>query len=68
MLSLKEQQKVKDVLRQLNVRDDINMAFILDLIINSNKDISILSDKLDQVLRNQRNLADELETVLRKIG
>ncbi|WP_267910371.1 hypothetical protein [Mariniplasma anaerobium] len=44
------------------------MAFILDLIINSNKDISILSDKLDQVLRNQRNLADELETVLRKIG
>jgi hypothetical protein len=68
MLSLEEKRKIKDVLTQLNVREDINMAYFLNLIVKIDKEVSGLSEQIDRVLRTQKVLAEKLDALSQRIG
>lgn len=67
MLNYDDKTKLKDVLSSLGVRADINMAYFLDSIIDSNKKIKSLESEVSDVLRNQKILEDKLNQILNRL-
>ena len=72
MLDLHEKQKVKEllqeVLRDLNVNPSINIAYFLNAIDESNKDIKALKSSVQRMMQQQAVIEQKLDLILRRIG
>lgn len=69
MLTLAEKNKVKDVLAEgLNIRRDINLAFFLDSINNTNQKVNEMNSKINQILSNQRYLDQKLDIIVSRLN
>ena len=72
MLDLHEKQKVKEllqeVLKDLNVNPSINMAYFLNVIDESNKDIKALKSSVQRMMQQQAIIEQKLDLILRRIG
>ena len=68
MLSLDEKKKVKDIIEEgLGIRRDINFAFFLNEINNTNKNVETIKSQITQIICNQRNLETKLDRIIRML-
>ena len=68
MLTLEEKRKVKDVLSALNVNPNINLAYFLNAIDNSNNNINSIKMLLNTIEYNQRLLDQKLDRIINLIA
>ena len=68
MLSLDEKKKVKDIIEEgLGIKRDINFAFFLNEINNTNKNVETIKSQITQIICNQRNLETKLDRIIRML-
>lgn len=68
MLSLDEKKRVKDIIEEgLGIRRDINFAFFLNEINNTNKNVETIKSQITQIICNQRNLETKLDKIIRML-
>ena len=68
MLSVDEKKKVKDIIEEgLGIRRDINLAFFLNEINNTNKNVETIKSQITQIIYNQRNLEIKLDKIIRML-
>lgn len=68
MLSLDEKKRVKDIIEEgLGIRRDINFAFFLNEINNTNKNVETIKSQITQIICNQRNLETKLDRIIRML-
>lgn len=68
MLSIDEKKKVKDIIEEgLGIRRDINFAFFLNEINNTNKNVETIKSQITQIICNQRNLETKLDKIIRML-
>ena len=72
MLDFNEKNKIRDVLKEvlidLNVNSNINMAYFLNSIDNTNKKINELESRLQMIQQNQVIINQKLDMIMRKIS
>ena len=68
MLSIDEKKRVKDIIEEgLGIRRDINFAFFLNEINNTNKNVETIKSQITQIICNQRNLETKLDRIIRML-
>lgn len=68
MLTIDEKNKVKDVIQYgLGIRRDINLAYFLKAIEETNDDVKNLKSQIDRIIYNQRILDDKLDKIIRML-
>lgn len=72
MLNYDEKQKIKEFLQEvlidLNVNPRINIAYFLNSIEDTNKEIKSLESKLQIIMQNQALIDQKLDIIMRKLG
>ena len=69
MLSLEEKRHIKEILSNgLNLNPNINFAYFLNAIDDTNSKTKELESKLQRVEYNQRLLNDKLDMILRLLN
>ena len=56
------------MLKDLNVNPSINMAYFLNAIDESNKDIKALKSSVQRMMQQQAIIEQKLDLILRRIG
>ena len=65
MLSYDEKKKIKEILSDgLNIRNDINFPFYLDVISESNKKIKNIESSINTIIYNQRVLDEKMNKLI----
>lgn len=68
MLSLDEKKRVKDIIEEgLGIRRDINFAFFLNEINDTNKNVETIKSQITQIICNQRDLETKLDRIIRML-
>jgi len=68
MLNYEEKKKIADILRELNINPDLNFAYFLDEIDETNEKVKSIESRLQQIIYNQKNIEKKLDLIIRKIG
>ena len=72
MLNYDEKLKIKEYLQEvlidLNVNPRINMAYFLNSIEDTNKEIKSLESKIQIIMQNQALIDKKLDIIMRKLG
>ncbi len=71
MLDYNEKQKIRELLQEvlidLNVNPRINMAYFLNSIEETNKEIKSLESKMQKIIQNQELIEQKLDIIMRKL-
>lgn len=71
MLNYDEKLKIKEFLQEvlidLNVNPRINMAYFLNSIEDTNKEIKSLESKMQKIMQNQALIDKKLDIIMRKL-
>ena len=72
MLNYNEKQKIRELLQEvlidLNVNPRINMAYFLNSIEQTNKEIKSLESKMQKIIQNQELIEQKLDIIMRKLS